>query len=127
MEKQTKTKWLHVRMSEEEYGLLNSYFKASTCKKVSDYVRTKLLERPIIKAYRDKSLDDFMDEMILLRTELNRLGNNYNQAVKKLHTLNTVVDFQQWIRIHNVEKHVLFNKIEAIKNTIQNFAKIWLQ
>jgi len=115
MEKQTKTKWLHVRMSEEEYGLLNSYFK------------TKLLERPIIKAYRDKSLDDFMDEMILLRTELNRLGNNYNQAVKKLHTLNTIVDLQQWIRIHNIEKHVLFNKIEAIKNTIQNFAKVWLQ
>lgn len=126
MKEQPKTKWLHVRLSNDEYRALSKHFEASTCRKLSDYVRIKLADKPIIKSYRDRSLDDFMTEMILLRTELNRLGNNYNQAVKKLHTLSSIADFKIWIMTFDIEKHVLLNKIEEIKNSIQKFAERWL-
>ncbi|UPZ36519.1 plasmid mobilization relaxosome protein MobC [Sphingobacterium sp. PCS056] len=127
MENQAKTKWLHVRLSEEEYRTVNKHFGTSTSRKLSQYVRDKLLERPIVKAYRDKSNDDLMAELIPLRLELNRIGNNYNQAVKKLHTLKTIGEFKAWIMQHDIEKQTLFNKIEEIKNLIQKYAERWLQ
>lgn len=35
-----------------------------------------------------------------LRNELNGIGNNINQAVKKLHTLHQVSEFRDWIIIY---------------------------
>lgn len=81
----------------------------------------------MIKAYRDRSLDDFMGEMMRLRTELNHLGNNFNQAVKKLHTANVDADYRNWLRTFEIEKHTLNNKIEQINGNIQKFAERWLQ
>ena len=37
----------------------------------------------LVATYRNQSLDDFMTEMMQLRSELNSIGNNFNQAVKK--------------------------------------------
>ncbi|UUC44169.1 plasmid mobilization protein [Flavobacterium cerinum] len=127
MEEQTKTKWLHIRLSEQENLIIQGHFKASTCRKLSEYCRTKLLDRPIIKSYRDRSLDDFMTEMIALRFELNRIANNYNQSVKKLHTLSTITDFRTWLMAYDIEKNTLFNKMEEIRTIIQKFAERWLQ
>ncbi|WP_410220757.1 plasmid mobilization protein [Pedobacter sp.] len=127
MEVQTKTRWLHVRLSAAEYQLLHDNFKKTTCRKLSEYARNILFQRPMIKAYRDRSLDDFMGEMMRLRTELNHLGNNFNQAVKKLHTANVDADYRNWLRTFEIEKHTLNNKIEQINGNIQKFAERWLQ
>ena len=53
--------------------------------------------RPVVATYRNQSLDDFMAEMMQLRGELNSIGNNVNQAVKKLHTLQQIAEFRNWI------------------------------
>jgi ribosome biogenesis protein Nip4 len=34
--------------------------------------------------------------MILLRNELNSIGNNFNQSVKKLHTLDEISEIKIW-------------------------------
>jgi hypothetical protein len=39
--------------------------------------------------------------MIPLKNELNSIGNNLNQAVKKLHTLNQISDFKNWIIMYD--------------------------
>ena len=83
-----------LRFTLKEYEQIEKKWKASTCRKLSDYVRRKLFEKPIITTYRNQSLDDFMAEMIQLRSELNSIGNNFNQAVKKLHTLQQIGDFK---------------------------------
>jgi len=49
---------------------------------------------PIVTTYRNQSFDDYMAKMIRLRNELNGIGNNFNQAVKKLHTLHQIVEFR---------------------------------
>ena len=56
-------------------------------RKLSDYARKILLGKPIVATYRNQSLDDFMTEMFVLRNELNAIGNNFNQVVKRLHIL----------------------------------------
>lgn len=122
-----RTKWLHLRLTPDEYQKIMKEFNKSTCRKISDYARKNLLQKPIISTYRNQSLDDFMTEMIRLRGELNAIGNNFNQAVKKLHTLNQIAEFKHWLISYELEKKILFNKVNEIKKHIQKFAESWLQ
>ena len=68
-----------------------------------------------------------MVEMGKLRKELNHVGNNFNQAVKKLHTLHGIAEFKNWLITYEVEKRTLFNKVDEIKTHIKKMAEIWLQ
>jgi argonaute-like protein implicated in RNA metabolism and viral defense len=79
--------WL--RFYPDEFEKLSESEKKTTCSDLSDYLRRVLLNKPITGYIRNKSLDEFTEEMMLLRKELNHIGNNFNQAVKKLHTCDT--------------------------------------
>src|SRR4051812_27911709 len=96
-EQSNRTKWLHLRLRPEEYSKIQKQHSKTTCLKISDYARKVLLDKPTIVRYRNQSLDDFMVETIKLRAELNSVGNNFNQAVKKLHALQQIPEFRQWI------------------------------
>ncbi len=122
-----RTKWLHLRLKPDEYQKIFKKFSKSTCRKLSEYARKNLLGEPIITNYRNQSVDEFMLEIIRLRTELSALGNNFNQAVKKLHTLQQIPEFKNWIISSELEKKILLNKVEEIKNHIQKMAEKWLQ
>ena len=122
-----RTKWLHLRLTPEEYAKINKQFSNTTCRKVSDYARKILLSKPMVTTYRNQSLDDSMTEMIRLINELNSIGNNFNQAVKKLHTLHQIAEFRGWINTTEIDKKILFNKVEEIKNHIEKIAEKWLQ
>ncbi|WP_018615745.1 plasmid mobilization protein [Segetibacter koreensis] len=122
-----RTKWLHVRLKPEEYIKINKLYSTSTCRKLSDYARKILLEKPVTTTYRNQSLDDLMAETIKLRNELNSIGNNFNQAVKRLHTLQQIPEFRHWILAYELDKKLLLNKVDEIKNNIQKIAEKWLQ
>lgn len=121
------TKWLHLRLKPDEYQNIVKKFSKSTCRKLSEYARKKLLEKPITTNYRNQSLDEFMLEIIRLRTELNAIGNNFNQAVKKLHTLQQIPEFKDWIISYDLQNKILLNKVEEIKKHIQKISEKWLQ
>lgn len=120
-----RTKWLHVRLKPEEYDALHKYFRKTTCRKLSDYARKILLNKPFTTTYRNRSMDALIAEMALLRRELNHIGNNFNQAVKRLHTLNQIAEFRQWLIAYEVEKKILHNKIEEIKKQILKISEKW--
>lgn len=122
-----RTKWLHIRLKPEEFELLHKGFSRSTCPKLSDFARKNLLQKPIVMKYRNESLDELMTELIRLRTDLNAIGNNFNQSVKRLHTLNQITEFKHWIICFEVDKKVLFNSIDQIKNHVKNISQKWLQ
>jgi hypothetical protein len=122
-----RIKWLHLRLSLDEYAKLHKHFSKTTCRKMSDYSRKILLGKPLIGTYRNRSLDDFMAEMIQLRSQLNSIGNNFNQAIKKLHTLQQIPEFRSWIITYELEKQILLNQVEEIKNRINKIADQWLQ
>ena len=121
-----RTRIVGIRLSSSEFEQIEKKFRASTCRKLSDYIRRSLFDKPIVTTYRDSSLDDFMTESIRIRNELNNLGNNFNQAVKKLHTLDKIEEFRKWISAFDSEHKVLLNKIEETKNHIQKIAEKWL-
>lgn len=126
-ENSNRTRIIGLRLTPAEYAKIEQKWKASTCRKLSDYVRHNLFEKPVTSYYRNQSLDDFMAEMVLLRNELNHIGNNFNQAVKRLHTLNQIDEFRSWLIAYEVEKKTLFNKVDEIKKHIQKIAESWLQ
>jgi hypothetical protein len=122
-----RIKWLHLRLKPDEYAKIHKQFKKTTCRKISEYLRKILLDKPITATYRNQSLDDFMAEMMQVRSELNSVGNNFNQAVKKLHTLQQIPEFKGWLITYELEKQILLNKVDEIKNRINKIADQWLQ
>ena len=112
-ENSNRTRIIGLRLTPTEYAKIERKWKASTCRKLSDYVRHNLFEKPVTSYYRNQSLDDFMAEMVLLRNELNHIGNNFNQAVKRLHTLNQIAEFKSWLIAWEVENKTLFFKTLA--------------
>ena len=81
-----RTKWLHLRLTEAEYKHIQKQLSKTQTRRISDYARSVLMGKPLIGTYRNKSMDDFMTEMIRLRSELNSIGNNFNQLVKRVNT-----------------------------------------
>ena len=122
-----RTRIIGLRLTPEEYSDVEKRWKASTCRKLSDFVRHIIFEKPVVTTYRNKSLDDFMSESIRLRKELNSIGNNFNQAVKKLHTLDQSGEIKEWLVGYELEKKLLFNKVDEVKNHIRKMADKWLQ
>lgn len=126
-EKVKRNKWIHIRLTEKELEKLQRQFKQTTCVKLSDYARWVLLEKPVTVKSRNQSLDDFMTEMIALRNELNAIGNNYNQVVKKLHALQHFGDMKSWLTLNESARKILLAKIDEIKFKINSINDQWLQ
>ncbi len=126
-EQTNRSRIIGLRLTHKEYEQIEKKWKASTCRKLSDYVRRSIFEKPIVTTYRNQSFDDFMTEAIKLRNELNGIGNNFNQAVKKLHTLHQIPEFRDWLISYELEKKILLNKVDEIKNHIQKIGEKWLQ
>jgi len=126
-ENSNRTRIVGLRFTPEEYAKIEKKWKASTCRKLSDYIRKHLFEKSINTTYRNQSLDDMIHEMTQLFKQLNGIGNNFNQAVKKQHTLNQIPEFKVWILSAELDKKNLFDKIEQIKNYIQKISERWLR
>jgi hypothetical protein len=122
-----RSRIIGLRLTTKEYQQVEKKWKASTCRKLSDYIRRIIFEKPIVTTHRNQSLDDVMTEAIRLRNELNNVGNNFNQAVKKLHTLQQIAEFRNWIIAYELDRKILLNKVDEIKNNIQKIAEKWLQ
>lgn len=120
-----REKWLTIRLSEEEYTLVEKLTKKTTCRTLSDYGRKVLLVKPINVKYRNQSLDDFLADMLQLKKELNAIGNNFNQAVHRLHTLQSIPDLQSWVMLNEQDKTTLFRMIETISNKINDAYQLW--
>jgi len=120
-----RTKWLTIRLTEEEYTQLEKLAAKTLCPSLSDYGRRILLQKPVNIRYRNQSLDDFLADMLVLRRELNAIGTNFNQAVHRLHTLHIVPEIQHWILINEQDKTHLFRLIETISNKVNDAYTLW--
>ncbi|MEJ0080841.1 MAG: plasmid mobilization relaxosome protein MobC [Puia sp.] len=118
---------LHVRLNPKERERINEKFSHSTDRKMSDYIRKVLLNKTITVKQRNQSFDDFMTEMISLRKELNAIGINYNQVVKRLHTLDDIPQIKTWLLLHASSGQILLNKITEIKSKISQLDSQWLR
>lgn len=122
-----RKKWISFRIKPDEYDKIHDLFTSTTCRKLSEYARKVLLNKPVVVKYRNQSADEFLAAMIPLKNELNAIGKNFNQAVKKLHTLNQISEFKTWLNIYEKNKQELLLKVEEIKTRINQIFEKWLQ
>lgn len=120
-----RTTWITIRMSKEERQEAERLRKATTCQSLSEYARKTVLGKPVVMHYRNQSLDDFMTGMVDLQNELQAIGKNFNQLVRRLHTLKHLPDMQQWVILNEDDKTRLFRHIETISNTITKAYQLW--
>lgn len=125
--KNIKNKWLHVRLSEEEYAQLQKQFSKTTEKKLSTYARKILLGKPMIAGVRNLSFQDIVTVLFKLRTDLSGIANNFNQMVHKLHTLERSSEFRAWLERYDREHKKLMEMVEEIRSYIHKTAAQWLQ
>jgi len=122
-----RTKWLTLRLNEEEEKKLYKFYEKTTCRAISEYARNVLLQRPIHVRYRNQTADDFLAEMILLKKELNAIGNNFDQAVHKLHTLDHYQHIKAWAILNESHKQVFLKKVEEIQQKLSEIYELWSQ
>ena len=125
-EQKQKTKsWISFRVKPKEYAAIHGHFSKTTCRKLSEYARNVLLQKPVIVRHRNQSADDFLAEMILLKTELNAIGNNYNQAVKRLHTMDRIPEVKNWLTSNQNIQELFLKKTEQIRERMDQIYRQW--
>jgi hypothetical protein len=124
--KDNMSRRIYIRLKEKDFEAIQRRFSKTTCRKLSEYARRVLLDKVITVNHRNQSLDDFMTEMIRLRNELKSIGNNLNQSVKKLHTLEQISEFKTWIIINETHQKILEKKVDEIKEKINQISDAWL-
>jgi predicted nucleic acid-binding OB-fold protein len=125
--KKIRSKWLTIRLNEDEERKLNQLYSRTTSRALSEYARDVLLREPVNILYRNQTADEFLAEMIQLKNELNAIGNNFNQIVHKLHTLDHVPEIKAWAILNESTKKIFMKKVEEIKNKVNEIYQQWLQ
>jgi hypothetical protein len=97
-ESEVRNKMVVVRMYESEINQLTKFQQKTTEKDTSAYLRKLALKKPVTVKYRNERADDFLLDMLNLKKELNTIGNNFNQAVHKLHLLDKIPEFRVWVQ-----------------------------
>jgi hypothetical protein len=126
-EKKSRTRLIGLRLTEREFRKLDDWRFQSTTPEISEFIRRVLFSKPIMVKQRNQSLDDYMTEMMRLRTELNAIGNNFNQAVKRLHQLEDAEGLKEWSGQYQQDQAALLGMMQMIKDKINQFADQWLQ
>lgn len=122
-----RTLTVKIRVSQQEKESLKKFQQKTTEKSLSNYLRKQGLQKPITVLYRNESADDFLREMISLKKQLSGIGNNFNQAVHKLHTLDHIPEFRNWIIEQQALQQQVIAAIEQIRNRIHQLYEQWLQ
>lgn len=124
---ENRTKRIILRLTAQEFKKLETNWKGSTCRNLSEYVRLVLFNKAVTTFYRNQSLDDLMSELIELKKDLAKVGINFNQAVKRLNNLENNSDLKTWLQVYELDKITLLSAVENINIHIQRSAEKWLQ
>ena len=126
-ENEVRNKMVMVRMNAAEFEQAERFRKKTTEKYLSTYIRKLSLQKPVLVKYRNQSADDFLQSMLELKKELSAIGNNFNQAVHKLHLLDKIPEFRLWVKQYGDMHQVFVHTTGQINSRINELYEQWLQ
>ncbi len=118
--------FIKIRMNDDELKMVKKKQQQTTERSLSEYIRNVSMQKPVTVKYRNQSADDFLKQMLELKNELNAIGNNFNQAVHKLHILDKIPEFRAWINQYDGLQKILLGKVEEIKSRMNQLYEQWL-
>jgi hypothetical protein len=126
-ENNNRKRRIYVRLTDKEFSTLESRCKNTTCRSVSDYVRHCLFSKPITTISRDASTDEAIIQISHLNRELNAIGSNFNQLVRKVNASSQAAEMKGLLLLFDSQKKVMFSKIDEVKEQLQKLTEKWLQ
>jgi len=126
-EKTSRKKRLTLRFTDDEYAKLAGNWKNSTVRKLSDFVRRLIFGRKVTVYTRNKSLDELLEQLALLRRELKAIGVNFNQAVHRLNMTDHSPQMQAWVERFGRDRDRYFALFEEVCSKINSVSEQWLQ
>lgn len=126
-ENKNRKRRIYVRLTDKEFTILETRCKNTTCRTVSDYVRHCLFSRKITIITRDASADEAIAQIGHLNRELNAIGSNFNQLVKKVNATSQAGEIKGLLLLFDSQKKTMFSKIDEVKGQLQKLAEKWLQ
>lgn len=116
-----------ARMNNTELNQLIKLQRKANEKDISGYIRKMVLQAPVKLRYRNQSADDFHRDMLALKKELEAIGNNLNQAVRKLHLLERIPEFMECIKQYDRLEKTYTSKVEEIKLRMNQLYEMFQQ
>lgn len=116
-----------IRFTPEEFERVESKFRATTCRKLSDYMRIMVMSKPLKITYRNQSATEFLAVMVALKNELHAIGINFNQAVKQLYSFRDVQEINTWLLLNESTRQAFMHKVEEIRIRMQQCYELWSQ
>lgn len=126
-ENNNRKRRIYLRLTDKEFITLESRCKNTTCRSLSDYVRHCLFNKPITTITRNASADEAIMQMSHLNRELNAIGSNFNQLVRKINSTSQAAEIKALLLLFDSQKKILFSKINEVKEQLQKLAEKWLQ
>ncbi|WP_217601988.1 hypothetical protein [Chitinophaga sp. GbtcB8] len=124
--KSNRTRRVTLRFTPEEFQQIEKHFHTATSRKLSDFLRKVIMGEKVVNYTRNQSIDDFLTDMVLLRNQLSAIGNNFNQAVKKLNAVRQVPDILPCYLEARQQYKPISAKIDEIKSSINKLSDLWL-
>ncbi len=118
---------IRTRVRESVYQRLVKMMENSDCQSIGELARKILSREKIICYYRDTTMDKPMEELTLIRKELNAIGVNINQITHKFHIADSPGQMMdQALRIEKEYKKV-GEKVDRLLAMVFDMSKKWLQ
>lgn len=125
--KPKKYRHVYLGIPIAEYVEIEKKYKKSTCRSLSEYIRNIIIHNPITIRYRDQSLEDLIEEIVLLNDHMKQVKETGYQVLKKMQSDQEIsqcklvlTEFQDTI-VH------LNKRIEEIKLQIEKIVERWSQ
>lgn len=112
--KEVRSIFVTIRFNQTERKKLDEFYRKTTSRSLGEYSRSILLKEPVIIRFRNESADEFMEEFLALKRELNAIGNNFNQLVHKLYTLESIPEIKTWAILNESSKKIFMKKVDEI-------------
>jgi hypothetical protein len=80
-------RWIRFAVKQEEYNKIHNFFSETNCRKLSDYLRRVLLQKPVVIIYRNQTAEDSLATMNQLKKDLNAALRNLdagNESSKQI-------------------------------------------
>jgi len=116
-----------TKIDESTYLKLRRLLDENPHNDMSRVVRAVLINRPIRVFTRDLTLDNLMEELARVRTELKHIGVNINQITKKFNTYPEPQRKAFYAKLAFQEYLAIESQIDRLLEIITPLSKKWLQ
>jgi hypothetical protein len=113
---QNRLRRLNLRLTQQEWDKIHRFAANSTCRTTSEYARKVLSQKPVRVFYRNKSFDDFEEQMVRLLPQLETVGAGFAEALKKVAPLEDTLEQRIALRLLLAYGSDLSKTIKEIKD-----------